>query len=309
MDFPNTFYHVLSRGNERREIFRDEKDYLNYLDILRKMAERFKIEVHAYVLMPNHYHLLIRTKQGNLSKSIQWLGVSYSVWFNRRHKRSGHLFQGRFKSFVIEDNNYFTAMCMYLHGNPFRAGIVEDLSEYRWSSYMIYAYKKYQKIWLKTDMILSMYGGSHRKFRRAQKSYLGQEAGLLENLRCGMYLGTKEYAELCLKKLKGEVHPEKPQVKLLLRSKAIKGVALEILDNLGERDPDLVLGSRKRKSCLNRDIAMYILSHLGRFTNKEIGEVFGVGYTAVTEAIKRSSLYLGKDKRLSKKVYGLIIDN
>lgn len=185
MDFPNTFYHVLSRGNERREIFRDEKDYLKYLEILRKMVERFKIEVHAYVLMPNHYHLLIRTKQGNLSKSIQWLGVSYSVWFNRRHKRSGHLFQGRFKSFVIEDNNYFTAMCMYLHGNPFRAGIVEVLPEHRWSSYMIYAYKKYQKIWLKTDVILSMYGGSHRKFRRAQESYLGQEAGLLENLRCG----------------------------------------------------------------------------------------------------------------------------
>lgn len=145
MDFPNTFYHVLSRGNERREIFRDEKDYLKYLEILRKMVERFKIEVHAYVLMPNHYHLLIRTKQGNLSKSIQWLGVSYSVWFNRRHKRSGHLFQGRFKSFVIEDNNYFTAMCMYLHGNPFRAGIVEVLSEHRWSSYMIYAYKQVPK--------------------------------------------------------------------------------------------------------------------------------------------------------------------
>lgn len=113
MDFPNTFYHVLSRGNERREIFRDEKDYLKYLEILRKMVERFKIEVHAYVLMPNHYHLLIRTKQGNLSKSIQWLGVSYSVWFNRRHKRSGHLFQGRFKSFVIEPK-FPTNSCNHL---------------------------------------------------------------------------------------------------------------------------------------------------------------------------------------------------
>lgn len=113
MDFPNTFYHVLSRGNERREIFRDEKDYLKYLEILRKMVERFKIEVHAYVLMPNHYHLLIRTKQGILSKSIQWLRVSYSVWFNRRHKRSGHLFQGRFKSFVIEPK-FPTNSCNHL---------------------------------------------------------------------------------------------------------------------------------------------------------------------------------------------------
>ena len=101
VDYPNTLYHVLSRGNEKKEIFWDDKDYLKFLDILGTMADRFKLEVHAYVLMKNHYHLLIRTKEANLSRAIQWLGVSYSVWFNRRHQRSGHLFQGRFKSFLI----------------------------------------------------------------------------------------------------------------------------------------------------------------------------------------------------------------
>jgi putative transposase len=86
MDYPDTFYHVLSRGNERKEIFRDEKDHLGFLDTLGKMVERFKLEVHAYVLMKNHFHLLVHTKEANLSRAIQWLGVSYSVWFNRRHK-------------------------------------------------------------------------------------------------------------------------------------------------------------------------------------------------------------------------------
>ena len=104
LDSPDTFYHVLSRGNEKREIFHDEKDYLRFLEGMGKMVGRFKVKIHAYVLMNNHYHLLIRTQDANLSRAIQWMGVNYSVWFNRRHERSGHLFQGRFKSFLIRSS-------------------------------------------------------------------------------------------------------------------------------------------------------------------------------------------------------------
>ena len=139
LDYPDTFYHVLSRGNERRDIFRDRQDYENFTDRIRIMVERFGIEVHAYVLMTNHYHLLIRSRDANLSRAIQWLGLTYSTYFNRRHMRSGHLFQGRFKSFVIEDDQYFTAMCLYIHGNLIRAGIVQNFLDYPWSSYPTYA--------------------------------------------------------------------------------------------------------------------------------------------------------------------------
>jgi REP element-mobilizing transposase RayT len=99
MDYPGTFYHVLSRGNERRDIFSDDKDYFKFLETLERMVERFQLEGHAYVLMKNHYRLLVRTKEANLSRAIQWLGVTYSVSFNRRHQRSGHLLQGRFKDY------------------------------------------------------------------------------------------------------------------------------------------------------------------------------------------------------------------
>ena len=127
LDYPDTFYHILSRGNEQRDIFYEEKDYLRFLDIVARMVERFKVEIHAYVLLKNHYHLLIRTKEANLSRAIQWLGVSYAVWFNRKHQRSGHLFQGRFKSFLIENEEYFVTLCLYVHGNPIRARIVNQL--------------------------------------------------------------------------------------------------------------------------------------------------------------------------------------
>jgi len=307
MDYPDAFYHVLSRGNERKEIFRDEKDHLRFLDTLGKMVERFKLEVHAYVLMKNHFHLLVHTKEANLSRAIQWLGVSYSVWFNRRHQRSGHLFQGRFKSFLIENDRYFTAMCLYIHGNPLRAGVVKRLLDYWWSSYHAYAGKKPEVSWLTTELILGTYGGSRKRFLRAQQVFYEERPNLLEDLKHGVYLGSEEFSEKCIERLKGEGYHEKPQARSLLRSRDIRILAIKILKGLGEKDPESVLQVRKYR-CQNRDVAMYVLYHLGVYLNKEIGKVFGVGYTAVPGAVKRGQEYLGSDGQLERVVKKIIAD-
>ena len=307
LDYPGTLYHVLSRGNEKREIFRDEKDYLKFLDTLGKMVERFKLEIHAYVLMKNHYHLLIRTKEANLSRAIQWLGVSYSGWFNRRHQRSGHLFQGRFKSFLIENERYLSAMCHYIHGNPLRAGLARRLSDYRWSSYQAYADKSHPLRWLTTELVLGMYGGSRRRFIREQHFYLRGGENLLGDLRHGFYLGSEGFSEECIERVRREKHREKPQYKLLLKGRDIRDLALEILERLGEKVPDKILGYRKRHS-LNRDLAIYVLYQRGVYRNEEIGEVFGIGYTAVSEAVKRGREYLRLDKQLEKTVNKITID-
>jgi REP element-mobilizing transposase RayT len=307
MDYPDTFYHVLSRGNERKEIFQDEKDHLRFLDTLGKMVERFKLEVHAYVLMKNHFHLLVHTKEANLSRAIQWLGVSYSVWFNRRHKRSGHLFQGRFKSFLIENDHYFTAMCLYIHGNPLRARIVRRLSNYRWSSYQGYADKKHGVSWLTTGLVLGMYGGSRKRFLRAQQVFFEERPKLLEDLRHGLYLGSEAFSEECMERVKGEEHHEKPQARSLLRSRDIRALAIKILKGLGEKDPESVLKVRKYR-CPNRDVAIYVLYQLGVYLNREIGKVFGVGYTAVPGAVKRGREHLRSDGQLERVVKKIIAD-
>ncbi len=307
MDYPDAFYHVLSRGNERKEIFRDEKDYLRFLDRLGKMVERFKLEVHAYVLMKNHFHLLVHTKEANLSRAMQWLSVSYSVWFNRRHQRSGHLFQGRFKSFLIEDDRYLTAMCLYIHGNPLRSGIVKRLSDYRWSSYQAYADKKDEVSWLTTELVLGMYGGSRRKFLKAQQVFFEERPNLLEDLRHGLYLGSEEFSKECIERLGNEAQHEKPQARSLLRSRDIRALSIKILKELGEKDTESVLKVRKYR-CQNRDVAIYILYKLGVYLNKEIGEVFGVGYTAVPGAVKRGQEYLCSGGQLEKAVKKIIAD-
>jgi len=307
MDYPDTFYHVLSRGNESREIFRDEKDHLRFLDTLGRMVERFKLELHAYVLMKNHFHLLVHTQEANLSRAIQWLGVSYSMWFNRRYQRSGHLFQGRFKSFLIEDDRYFTSMCLYIHGNPLRAGIVKRLSDYRWSSYQAYADKKYEASWLTTGLVLGMYGGSRKRFLRTQEEFFEERPNLLEDLRHGLYLGSEEFSEECMRRFKGEEYYEKPQARSLLRSRDIRAVAITVLKGLGEKDPESVLRIRKYR-CQSRDVAIYVLYQLGVYLNREIGKVFGVGYTAVPGAVKRGLAYLRSGGKLERVVNKIIAD-
>src|SRR5213594_3117448 len=95
------WYHLTARGNERRDIFRDDKDRRHFLELLEEVVSMFAVRLHAYVLMSNHYHLLVEITEANLSRAIHWLNVSYTVWFNRRHGRSGHFFEGRFKSVLV----------------------------------------------------------------------------------------------------------------------------------------------------------------------------------------------------------------
>ena len=127
IEYEGAFYHVLSRGNERKEVFRDDKDRTLFTEIPGEMSERFSVDIFAYVLMGNHYHLLIRTNRPNISKCLQWLGVTYTRRFNIRHRRSGHLFQGRFKSFLVENEKYLLVLYCYIHQRRIGYGRIFDM--------------------------------------------------------------------------------------------------------------------------------------------------------------------------------------
>jgi len=157
IEYPGALYHILSRGNERRSIFIDSEDRISFLEVIEEMTCRFNVDIYAYVLMNNHYHLLLKTNIGNLSKSMQWFGATYTRRFNVKHKRSGHLFQGRYKSFIIENDIYLLRLSCYIHRNPLRAKMVNRLAGYKWSSYLYYAYGKKHDGWLKTEFILNQF--------------------------------------------------------------------------------------------------------------------------------------------------------
>src|SRR2546428_13595204 len=120
IEIPGGRYHLTARGNERKDIFWGDTDRFHLLELLGELTERFGVRVQAYVLMNNHYHLLLETPEPNLSRSMQWLNGSYCVWFNERHRRDGHLLQGRFRSFIIEDDAGWQEVARYVHLNPAR---------------------------------------------------------------------------------------------------------------------------------------------------------------------------------------------
>ncbi|MBE0465749.1 MAG: transposase [Candidatus Desulforudis sp.] len=134
----NGFYHVLARGNNKAEVFHHPDDYRSYLSILDTFGQKLGVLLHAYVLMPNHVHLVVQVGTLPLSKFMQRVQQTYTQAFNQRHSRVGHVFQGRFKAFLVEDDSYLLALIRYIHLNPVRAGITVDPEDYPWTSHHHY---------------------------------------------------------------------------------------------------------------------------------------------------------------------------
>lgn len=165
IEFKGAVYHITSRGNARQAIFLDEKDFANFLGVLCSVVKKYHFILHTYCLMNNHYHLLIETPEGNLSKGMRQLNGLYTQRFNRKHQRVGHLFQGRYKAILVDKDNYLLELCRYVVLNPIRAKIVKDPKDWKWSSYQATA--GYRGIpCLTTDWILSQFGNKQKAFRQ-----------------------------------------------------------------------------------------------------------------------------------------------
>jgi REP element-mobilizing transposase RayT len=169
-------YHVVARGNAKMAIFLDDVDRDRLLMILATMVERYRVECHAYCLMSNHYHLVVRTFEGNLSSAMQYLNGVYAQWWNKRHTRVGHVLQGRFKAQLIQRDGYFLEACRYVVLNPVRAGVVGHVGEWSWSSYRSTAGLARRPPWLTTDLIL---GRRPAAECRAYRAFIA--AGVVEN--------------------------------------------------------------------------------------------------------------------------------
>jgi putative transposase len=332
IEIPGGRYHLTARGNERRSIFRDNPDREHFLELLAELPERFGTMLHAYVLMPNHFHLVLETPEANLSRSGQWLNVSYSVWFNRRHQRSGHLFQGRFAAILIEDDAGLQEVGRYVHLNPVRvkrlgldrgrreagkvglvaaasAEVVAErlatLRTWKWSSYPAYAGQAVAPRWLYCEVLGSLCGGRSVKERQAALREYTEQAvreGLPERpwdrLIGGIVLGTEAFAERLRATVRGNQR-EQPMLRRLGR-----GVSWEEL----VRALELVKGEpwgefRDRHGDWGRDAALWLGRRIGRMTLRELGErAGGLDYNAAGAAVSRFERRLAKDRKLARLV-------
>lgn len=309
IEFPGALYHVISRGNGLQDIFLSKEDRYLFLDLLKDLSERFNIDVFAYVLMDNHYHLLLKTPDANLSKGMQWFGTTYTRRFNLINSQRGHLFQGRFKSIIVENDAYLLRLSYYIHRNPLRAGIIDRLAEYKWSSYPYYAYRTKAPSWLKTKLILSQLSGQDQKlaYRRKVQRYADESSSIWEDVRHGLVYGSEKF----LDDLKSQFLQKQKDVELPQHNRLFRDVdpnkMLMIACKVLKIDLENIRNSRRISDNERdqRDFLIYMLWESGRYSNRQIGSLLGLGYSNVSRRISGMKRRIEKDKRLRKNYHNL----
>lgn len=305
IEYEGALYHVLSRGNEQKAIFYNDQDRSLFLRTMGEMSERFEIDVSAYVLMDNHYHLLLKTPRANLSKAMQWLGLTYTRRFNLRHCRSGHLFQGRFKSLVVENDAYLMQLSCYIHRNPIRAGIVNRLVDYRWSSYKAYAYGEKAPEWLMTKPILSQFKGKdqHKAYREEVQRYAREEKKLWEDFRHGLIIGSKKFVDKIRRAhLPAKLQKEIPQQRNLAKDVDLSAKLVAAAQILGcdlENFRQMPRITKAGKD--DRDILVLSVWKTGLLTNGEIGSLFGMTYSSISHIVRSIKMRIEHDDDLKNK--------
>jgi REP element-mobilizing transposase RayT len=212
----------MARGNQRQIIFRDDKDYHLFLETLGEACQKTGWRIHAYVLMSNHYHLLLETPEANLVAGMKWLQGTYTQRYNCRHQVCGHLFQGRYKAAPVDGSGYFGLVSSYIHLNPARAGLIEigqePLKRYRWSSYPWYLNRAGKgPSWLCRERVMEELGlakaavKGYEAYMEGRVLELGMKAGRMEweakwkELRRGWYVGGEGFLERLRQRLEGAV--------------------------------------------------------------------------------------------------------
>lgn len=195
LEHENAVWHLTARGNEQRDIFRDDVDRERFLLLLSQSVIRFGWRLFAWVLMSNHYHVVLQTPQPNLSRGMQWLNGRYAQWFNRRHNRSGHLFQGRFDGRLVETESYLLTVARYVVLNPVRAALIDHPADWRWSSYRQTAGIDGPVPWIAVSDLLESFGGATPHGCKEYVAFVDQtdQASPWTHLVGQIYLGKAEW--------------------------------------------------------------------------------------------------------------------
>lgn len=298
------FYHITSRGDDRKKIFLSEGDYQKFLEYISYAKAKYKFHVYAYCLMTNHYHLLLETTQANISKIMHYLNGSYTTYYNIKRKRSGHVFQGRFKSIVVDKDNYFQELSRYIHLNPVKAKITKQPEAYRWSSYMGYFGKKDPV--LDYDRIKRYLSMDNNQYQQFVLSGIDKPLDPFKNVYAGFILGCSSFIKEKLKSLKDQTKESK---EIAYRDNIFEGIDIELItQEVGSRyhQEARELYAAKKKPVFARKVAIYLAKKLTCLTNVEIGAKFGITYSAVSKAAGDIERLMAENKKVNHEVEELI---
>ncbi|HPJ48777.1 MAG TPA: transposase [Synergistales bacterium] len=296
IEYPGALYHVTSRGNEKKDIFRSIKDRDKFLSYLSSAWERHGAVFHAYCLMSNHFHLMVETPLGNLSWIMKHINGSYTTYFNVKHKRAGHLLQGRYKAVLVQADAYAAELSRYIHLNPVRAKMVSTPEEYRWSSCSRYL-EGTEPSWLSTGLVLGYFGTEDEDRRRNYRDYLYDAIGKesrdpLSDSVASTILGSDDFVrDIREKYLDGKENDrELPALRDLSRG---PGVA-EIKALSEEAFPE--------NERLARMAGIYLCWRYSGAKLKEIGALYGISESGVNRACFRFENMMEGEKDLRERL-------
>jgi len=312
IQFENAYYHVTCRGNAGQEIFSNDVDRLTFLDLLERSRDIYQTEILAYVLMSNHFHLLAKTPLGNLQEFMRHFNISYTSYYNWKHDRAGHLYQGRYKSFLVDADNYLQEVSRYIHLNPIRVKLrsgrtldekKEYLRIYRWSSYGGYLSLGGSREFLRVEEVLAYFGGDTAKGRRKYEEFViegiaGEMPNPLERGKGHGIIGATEFIDKVRRQYTASYTEsrEVPAVKRILAQVEPERIIRAVCQTFEVERDELL---KKRYRGVARGVLMELLYRYGGMNQREIGELMGIDYSAVSVMRKRVSVLKEKDRHLS----------
>ena len=276
LQYPGAVYHITSRGNEKKAVYKDDQDREDFLTTLQHVNKRYNWICHAYCLMGNHYHLLIETPDGNLSLGMRQLNGVYTQLFNRRHRRAGHLFQGRYKAILVQKETHLLEVCRYVVLNPVRTDTKKQPGAWKWSSYRATAGEKPAHPCLSINWVLSQFGRRKKEAEAAYRGFVKEGIGeetLWNEVKGQMILGKESFVE--------------KQMEYLSPHHGIKEIpkSQRYIDRPGLNrifTKETIQSKEKRNRKIREAVERY------GYTQRQIADHLGLHFTSVSRLMKQN---------------------
>ena len=286
LEYPGAVYHVMARGHERSAIFRDADDRAKFLTLLASIVPDEKWVVHGYCLLGNHYHLMLETPEGELSRGMRSLNGEYGQWFNRRHDRRGHVFEGRFRAVLVQKESHLLELHRYIVLNPVRARLARRAADWRWSSYRATAGLERAPGWLETDWTLAQFARSRSAARGDFARFVaaGKVSGReVEKLERSAYLGDEEFRQRIQDRIDGREIDDEIPLRYRRASEAVQiaQIRKRVAGEWKVREEALV----RRRGGDEKKAAIYLARKLTRLGGREVGALFGVKAARVSHIV------------------------
>lgn len=314
IEVENAFYHVMNRGRGRRAIFHDAEYFEAFLYTLEEANRRFRLEIHAYCLMSNHYHLLVKTPEANLGRAMRHVGGLYTQRYNRLKKTDGPLFRGRYKAILVDSDTYLLHLSQYIHRNPRIAGLVENLADHSWSSYPAYVGKSKPQSYLYREAVYAQLNVPRRQAYYYRKFMADDHLhpdirDFYEKKRLAPILGDKKFKQRFSDHSENMHHEAtREDIRQIADRPSIEAIVKAVANAFSVTEHEIYRVKKGRGSKNTpRKMAMYLAQNSGGYRLTDIAKAFGLThYGGVSFAIRSIVLELREDKQLKTKLKSII---